>query len=216
MKVFDCKQGSTEWTILRSGVVTASEVDALVSPTFKIRTGEGPETYLYRKLCERALGWVPPDVATFSMDQGMFMETVAVPWYEFTYDVQVTRVGFCLSDCGRYGCSPDGLIGEDSGLEIKAPQVPQHLRYLFKNELPADYRTQVHFSMLVTNRPTWKFLSFSRHIKSLVVTVERDDKIDATLKQALSEFFERFDECAAKLTQIADGLAPVLSPEQKR
>ena len=52
MKVHDVSQGSLEWLQLRAGVPTASEFDSLVSPTWEIRKGDMPRTYLHKKLAE--------------------------------------------------------------------------------------------------------------------------------------------------------------------
>jgi len=40
-------------------------------------------------------------------------------------------------------------------------------------------------------------VSFSRHFQSLVVHVERDEKIQAVLREALDGFLARFDEAVA-------------------
>lgn len=207
MKIIDCKQGSTEWSQARLGVVTASEVDALVTPLWKPRTGDGVETFLYRKLCEKLLNWSPADISgggTFAMIQGSIVEEIARPWYAFEYNVNVQTPGFCLSDDGRIGCSPDGLIGDDCGLELKAPQPPQHLKYLIGGVVPKEYLAQVHFSMFVTGRPRWVFCSYSRQFPPLVIEVKRDPKIDAVFETALGDFFDQFDAIYGKLKAIKD------------
>lgn len=200
MKIINCKQGSSEWFAARLGVVTASEIDALITPLWKTRTGEGVETYRYKKLCEKLLGYSPDAAGSFAMNQGSIIETIARPWYAFTYDTEIATPGFCVSDDGRIGCSPDGLIGDDCGLEIKSPQPPQHLRYLTAGEVPKDYLAQVHFSMLVTGRPRWMFVSFSLQLPPLVIEVKRDEEIQKRLREALDSFFPAFDEIYAKMT----------------
>ena len=210
MKTFDVEQYSPEWFALRRGVVTASEIDALVTPAFKARTGEGVETYLCRKLAEKVTGYAPEAGSTFQMDQGSLAEKLALPWFNFTHNRDARAVGFCLSDDGRIGCSPDALDGDDSGLEIKFPAHPTHLKYLMRNELPPEYRAQVHFSMMVTGRPRWTFLSFSRAFPSLVIEVKRDEAIQDALRDALGAFLFRFDEKLAWLTkQKQDQDAPL-------
>lgn len=204
MKIIDCKQGSGEWSAARLGVVTASEADALLTPLFKQRTSEGVETYLHRKLCEKFLGWSPDQGGTWEMGQGTIIETIALPWFAFQHDVDVKRVGFCVTEDSRCGCSPDGLIGEDGGLELKAPQPPAHLKYLLKNELPPEYRVQVHFSMFVTGRAWWKFVSFSRQFPALVVHVERDEVIQKAIGEAVENFYARFDPILKRLTEQRD------------
>jgi len=188
----------------RLGVITASEADALLTPHFKQRTGEGVETYLHRKLCEKFLGWSADAGGTWEMGQGNIIESIAIPWYSFQFDTEVKRVGFCLSDDGRCGCSPDGLIGEDGGLEIKAPQPPTHLKYLLRNEVPPEYLVQVHFSLFVTQRPVWTFVSFSRQFPALVVKLERDPKIEGLIRDAVDSFYEKFDPIIKRLNDQRD------------
>ena len=210
MKTLDLKQGTPEWLAARRGVVTASEADALLTPLFKARTGEGVETYLYRKLAEKLLGWSPEDLrpgggfSSFAMEQGNVVETIARPWFAFQYNCEVKAVGFCLSDDGRVGCSPDGLIGDDCGLELKAPQPPTHLRYLIANELPPEYAVQVHFSMFATGRPRWMFASYSRQFDPLVIEVKRDGAIQAKIAAAVAAFYEKFDALYAKFKSQQD------------
>ncbi len=193
MKIIDCKQHTTEWAQARLGVITASEADALITPTFKVSEGKGVETYLYKKLSERLLGYAVDGGGTFEMDQGNIVESIARPWFAFTYDVNVKTPGLCLTDDGRCGASPDGMLDDGSGLEIKSPQGPTHLKYYFKGELPPEHRVQVHFSMFVTGAPYWKFVSFHRVLPPLVLRIERDEKIIATIGEAVAAFGKEFD-----------------------
>lgn len=200
MKIIECKQNTTEWINARLGVVTASEIDALVTPTGKVSSGKGVETYLYKKLTERVLGMPLSDFSSFAMEQGAIVELEAVPWYAFAHNVMVQRVGFCTSDDGKYGFSPDGLIGEEGGLEIKSPQPAKHLQYLLEGKVPDDYVLQVQFSLYVSQRKWWKFVSYSRQLPALVLNVEPDPKIQVAIGQALGDFLPKFD---AKLAQVA-------------
>ncbi len=203
MKIYDMAQGTPEWHRIRRGVVTASEIDALVSPEWKPRTGQGPDTYLCTKLAERmAAGDDEEEVGgapSWAADQGHILENLAIPWFEFETGLPVRRVGFCLSDDQRIGCSPDGLIGEDSGIEAKCPQPTEHVRTLREGAVPKKYLAQVHFSMLVTGRASWWFVSYSRDLPKLKVLVERDDNIQAKLQAAVDAFLAEFDREFSKL-----------------
>ena len=70
MKIHNVQQGSVDWSILRAGKVTASELDALVSPLGKVRTGEGPKTYLHKKVAEAWLGGPLPSLNVWDLEQG--------------------------------------------------------------------------------------------------------------------------------------------------
>ncbi len=203
MKVLDMPQGSTAWSQARCGVVTASEADEIMTPLFKVKEGVGVETYKFRKLAEKLLGYVDDSGGTFDMSNGQMAEKIALPWWNFEYDDNVRRVGFCVSDDGRTGCSPDGLCDE-YGLEIKFPTNPIHIKYLLNGELPPAYMPQVHFSMFVTGFREWRFLSFSRVLRPLVVRVPRDEKIQSSIRAAVEAFYEKFDSAYAKIKAMRD------------
>lgn len=206
MKIDLCSQGGVEWIQKRLGVVTASEIDSLVTPLFKQKEGKAVATYLYEKITERATGApLKTDTAwqqSAAMEQGVILETEALPWFAVMHDdLKVSRVGLCLTDDGRAGCSPDGLIGEDGGIEIKCPEPVRQVRYLIEGVVPEAYLPQIHFSMLVTGRPWWMFLSYARAFPPLLIRVERDEAIQAKLAVALANFNAMFDAAWAKVEQ---------------
>jgi hypothetical protein len=58
------------------------------------------------------------------MARGVRLEPVARKWYEDTYNVTVKSMGFVIPKWEpRIGGSPDGLVGDDGIVEIKAPKV---------------------------------------------------------------------------------------------
>lgn len=215
MKVYNCPQGSGEWKALRLGLPTASEFDSLLTPEFKPRGGQTPETYLYQKLCEKLLGF-SPDINAFAIEQGVILEKEARPYYEFTFNAPVQLVGFCTTDDGRVGCSPDGLIGEDGGIEIKCPQPHTHLRYLLEGVLPKDYVAQVHGSMYVTGRPWWMFMSYSRQFQPLVLRVERDERIQSLIHEALESFLDKFEEKYVAIKKTRDAENAIKNAEYEK
>ena len=209
MKIHDVEQGSVEWLLLRSTMPTASEFDALVSPLGKVRTGEGPATYLAKKVAEAWQGGPLPSFSSYATEQGTILESAdAVPWFEFEFNTTVRRVGFITTDDGKCGCSPDGLLDDDCGLEIKAPQAHTHTRYLLDGVLPSDYVLQVQGSMFVTGFKRWKFLSWRRGFPPLLLTIERDEKIQAAIREALDAFNVKFAEAMAKMTTANGGKGP--------
>ncbi len=195
-------QGSEAWNLLRAGRPTASDFGRILTPEWKRRTGEMPRTYLYEKLTEYVTGKPLPQEESWAMGQGTLLESEAIPYYEFTYDAKVRRVGFVTDDAMTYGCSPDGLIGEDGGIEAKCPQPQTHLRYLLDGQVPKDYLAQVHGCMFVTGRPWWVFMSYSRQFPPLVVKVMRDEAIQAAIKEALDYWLEDFRIALAKIESI--------------
>ncbi len=206
MKIHNVSQGSVEWHQLRAGIPTASEFDALITPLGKIKTGEGPKTYLAKKLAQWWLGGpLSTEMSSFAMDQGSFMEDFCIPWYELEYETKIQRVGFITTDDVDAGCSPDGLLGDDGGLELKAPQIETHIGYLLGGVVPSDYIAQVQGSMFVTGRKWWKFVSYRRKLPALVLHVDIDDDFQEALYEALSDFSDRFEAGKQRLVDLNGG-----------
>lgn len=189
MTVYDCPQYSDEWWALRRGVPTASEFGCIITPA-KGELSKQAETYACRLIADKydAFYGRPEEYVSAAMKNGSIMEPEARRFYEFERDVDVRQVGFCLTDDGRFGCSPDGLVGDDGGLELKTPQPHTHVKYLLDGVLPLDYRPQVHGAMAVTGRDWWDFMSYSAGLPKLLVRVERDD-YTKRLQDALEEFW---------------------------
>ena len=199
-KIHDINQGDADWLALRIGKVTASEMDNLVSPEFKVRDGATPYTYLCQKVAESYSGKPLPGFTSFATEQGELLEIEARGWYALEHtDRKVINVGFVEHDSGRCGCSPDALLGEDGGLEIKCPQATNHVRYLLDGTLPKDYAAQVHMSLYVTGRKFWRFVSYHRGYPAFVLNVERDAAIMAKIDAALAQFYDRFDSAMLTL-----------------
>jgi hypothetical protein len=199
------QQGSQQWLDARAGLPTASEFKNLVTPKFKIKTGEAPETYLNHKLAEYWLGGCLPSWKPAQLEQGQILETEGRSWVAVELGIQIDRVGLVTRADGRVACSPDGLIGEDSGVEIKCPEAHTHVGYLRDGVVPEDYLLQVYGSLYVTGRKSWKFVSYRRHFPLLCLTVERDEAIMDTIGEAVDAFLVNFDEALKALEEINGG-----------
>lgn len=208
MKIHDCVQGEALWNQLRVGKVTASNLDQLLTPQFAIRKGEMPQTYLCRVVAEAFKGRPLDDdgFSSYDTENGQILEEEARRLFCFEHKPKGERLidaGFIEHDDGRFGCSPDALIGETSGIEIKCPKFKTHVKYLLGGELPADYAAQVHGSIYATGRPSWVFMSYARGFPPFVLTVQRDEKICAAIAEALKGFYAKFDDAMAKLRAAA-------------
>src|SRR5687767_10982618 len=154
---------------------------------FELRDGDGYRTYLYKKLAEHLTGPLP-SFGSKATDQGHFLEPEAIPFFEMETGLDAKKVGFVMADDMRCGCSPDALVGEDAGLEIKSPGPVNQVRYLCDGKLPNDYAAQVHGSLYVTGRSEWHFMSYHRKLKPLHVVVKRDESIMEKIGKCLSKF----------------------------
>lgn len=192
MKTHDVTQGTAEWLAVRAGIPTASELDQLISPTGKLRTGDMPNTYLCRKLAERWTGYPLQSYSGGAMEQGSILEDEAIPWYEATHRVDLQRPGFLTNDYGSFGCSPDAMLA-DRGLEIKCPEPTAHVKWLIGGECPADHILQCQGGMYVTGFDEWTFVSYRRGFPALVVPVKRDEKLINTIEEAIYGLVDRIE-----------------------
>lgn len=201
------EQNSVEWSLARAGKITASEMDAIISPLGQIRKGLGVRTYLNQKLCERWTGG--PLFAlqgVFDIEQGRILEERAKPAFTVHTGIEIDNVAFIETDNRRAGCSPDGMLPKiGSGVEIKCPRLDTHVGYLLSGELPPTYTAQVQGSMFVTGCATWHFFSYHRSLPPLHLVVERNDEFQEALETAVDLFIEKLDAAFRQLLRINGG-----------
>lgn len=201
------EQNSVDWSILRSGKITASEMDAIISPLGKIRDSEGVDTYVAQKLCEIWTGG--PLLALqgiFDVEQGRILEERAKPAFTVHTGIEIENVAFIETDDGRVGCSPDAMIGVNSGVEIKCPRMDTHVGYLLAGKLPKQYVAQVQGSMFVTGCQRWHFFSYCRNLPPLHIIVERDGNFQDALREAIDNCIVKLDTGMSKLVEMNGGL----------
>jgi hypothetical protein len=217
VKIYTMPQGGDEWLAIRSQYPSASEFDQLVSPAkMKVREGKTIASYVARKLAEKWLGAPLQSFKGGDMDQGTIRETEAWPWYALTYDRELARPGFIVSDNGRCGCSPDGIVeNERFGLEIKCPDADTHVGYLLAGNLPAEYIMQVQGSMLVTGFDCWTFLSYHPRFPQFVLDVHRDEATIEAIGDGLDTFWDMFNIGWTKLAAANGGVLPQGVPNER-
>jgi hypothetical protein len=196
---YDVAQGSEEWRRLRMGVPTASAFDRILTPKGK-RSGQSG-AYMYDLLAELALGR-PLDAEAYPwMVRGSQLEAEAVKWYEFQNDIKTEVVGFCTTDDGLIGASPDRLVGSDGEAEFKCPSPSVHLGYLLfpQHGVDAEYHCQVQGQLLVTERQWCHVVSYHPDFPKVTVPVERDEPYIALQREALYEFCAKLAKGKAEL-----------------
>lgn len=193
----DLEQGSPEWLQARIGIPTASAYDQILTPkTLKLST----QSIGYRDkiLAEWIVGY-PLDFGGQSqfMERGTELEPEALDWYEMDQDVDVLRGGFVLRDDRQTGGSPDGLVDDVGGVEIKCPALHTHIGYLLSPELlVAKYRNQVQGYLYLTGRDWWDVVSYHPDLPRVRERIERDEAFITALDAALNQFIA--DLAAAK------------------
>jgi putative phage-type endonuclease len=182
MIILSDEQGSPEWLASRLGRPSASMFGRLVTGSGK--PSGSAETYINEMIAERLTGRSKPFFTNEHMERGNFLEPEARQAYEFITDFEVVETGFILDDSQEFGCSPDGLVANDGGLEIKCPSDSVHVSYLRAGKVPAKYYQQVQGCMMITGREWWDFMSYHPEMPHLLVRMKRNEKfIEAMAEQ---------------------------------
>lgn len=184
-------QGSEAWEQMRCGRFTSSELYRIMecgkremtkqelesrpkkgtgSKTTLVpdpsKMSEKGMTYIYQKVAEVLTGRSKPPAYAYPLVYGKETEPEAVEYFEKKFDVECLEVGF--QPWGDHaGGSPDRLIGEKEGLEIKCPfQSENQIQYLMLTDLwdlkraHPDYFWQCVSLMMFTGRDLWHFCTY--------------------------------------------------------
>lgn len=202
--IIDAEQGTPEWAAARAGRVTASCIKHVLA---KIASGEAAKRRDYRaQLVAEILTGTPQDggFVNAEMQWGTEQEPLARYAYEAQMDCSVSTVGFILHpSIDRSGASPDGLVGDVGGLEIKCPKTATHLMYLLDGVVPSEYQPQIHWQMACAGLRWVDFVSFDPRLPAddrlLIVRMHRDEKRIAEIEAEVRKFLVEVDALLERL-----------------
>ena len=215
IEIFNCEQNSPAWHLARKGIATASAFgDVLAKGEGKTR-----RTYLLKLAGEIITGQPMECIVSRDMERGHAMEAEARDLYTLKTDAQLAQVGFVRN--GRVGCSPDSLIGDDGGLEIKTKFPHLLIDVILKDEFPAEHKAQVQGALWVTGRQWWDVAIYWPGLPLFVKRAHRDEayiqqmateveRFNADLDGVVSELRRR--ELAEALPNSFASLAAVSAP----
>lgn len=192
------EQGTAEWLAERLGHVTASRI---VDVMAKGKSGEAKtrESYRWELVSQRMTGIVKDGFTSKAMEHGTATEPEARIHYEVTHGVFVDQVGFIKHPTIKWvGASPDGLVGDEGGLEIKCPNTDTHLQTIASGKAPAKYIGQMQMGMWVTGRKWWDFVSYDpriqqKNLRYFCVRVMRDEEYIADMEREVLLFLSEVE-----------------------
>lgn len=189
MKVIDCSQNSPEWFAARLGRVTASNMDMIISPTGKESTQA--DKYMNRLIAEIITGQNEESFkGNAHTERGKEYEQESVDYYAFLNDCEPQPIGFCTTDDGFIGCSPDRLIGADGILEIKTGLGHIFIESALNEKLEQEHRPQTQTALHVMPERKWvdTMLYHPRMKKQIIVRSTRNEPYIETMKTLVSQF----------------------------
>ncbi len=199
MTVGDAAQGSDAWFKLKLGVISASDASKVVAK----KDSDTRHTYMCSLVSQVCTG-VMEELNSKYLDWGNQNEDAARSSYEFEKDTLVTKIPFVFKDDShRAGCSPDALVTETKGLEIKCPYNSEnYIKFLVDGHIKPEYVWQSQFTLWVLDAEEWDFMQFDPRMRkspSHIVTVKRDAEKQAKFDDLIPAFIEDMDKMLAKI-----------------
>lgn len=191
----DLEQGSDAWLAARCGLLTASEMKLILTPTLKIASNDKERSHLYELLAQRITRYVEPHYVGDDMLRGQVDEVEAKILYAAHY-APVEDVGFITNDQWGFklGFSPDGLVGSDGFIECKSRRQKFQIETITSQAMPDDYALQVQTGFLVTGRKWCDFISHSSGLPMATIRVLPNMEIQAAIIAAATAFEARLAE----------------------
>lgn len=192
MKILNLEQGSDEWFSARLGVPTASRFKDIITPA-KGDKSTSYKGYMYELIAERLTKDRENFFKSEWMERGNEIEPLARASYEFINEVEVKQVGMIFNDEMTIGISPDGLVGDNGGLEIKCPKPSTIVKYMLDGGLPLEYKPQVMGSLMISGREWWDFLAFHPNMDFYQIRVYRDEEYIKNMETHLNDFVNELE-----------------------
>jgi hypothetical protein len=163
------------------------------------RDSETRATYMASLVAQVCTG-VIEEINSKELDWGKQHEDAARAAYEFLAQVKIQQVSFVFSDeTHRVGCSPDGFpVGMKRGSEIKCPwNSANYIKFLVAEKIKSEWEWQCQGGMWVTGAESWDMSMFDPRMKTKPfhsIEIERDEKKQATLSDAIPQFIYDMDQ----------------------
>lgn len=207
-------QGSEEWHALRCGLLTASEMKLIITPTLKAASNDKERAHLYELAAQRVTRYVEPSYIGEDMLRGWDEEIQAKMVYAEKY-APIEDVGFVTN--GKHGFvigySPDGLVGSDGLIEVKSRKQKYQAETIITGIVPPEFMIQIQTGLIVTERSWCDFISYSGGMPMFVARVHPDDAMQAAIIDAATAFEDRLQ---AAITKYRDAVRINKMPMTRR
>lgn len=210
------EQGSGQWLQARCGLLTASEMKHILTPTLKPASNDKERSHLYELLAQRITGYVEPHYISDDMLRGHVDEIEARAVYAKKY-APVTDCGFITNDKWGFtiGYSPDGLVGDDGLIECKSRRQKYQIETICAFTVPSEHIIQVQTGMLVTERKWCDFISYSGGLPMVKIRVTADPILQQAIVDAATAFETRLAARLAEYTAVMSSQAENLTPTER-
>lgn len=152
----DCEQETDAWHQLRLGSIGGSSINSVLAK------GQGKlrKALLYKLAAEIITGQKSNNESRWQFERGHEFESECRDLYCFDRGVDVEQVALIRGDVERTHCSPDGLVGEDGGIEIKTMMPHVYAELLDTEKIDLAYNRQCQMFLWVSSRKWIDFVGY--------------------------------------------------------
>lgn len=198
-KIIDCEQGSEIWFRVRAGMPTASEFDTVQASGKGGGESKTRRTYMLKLAGEIVTGEPMEAYTNQYLERGKIIEDEARSYYSFSTNSELKRIGFIRDEKNKAGCSPDALIGNDGGLEIKTAAPHILIDHIERNQIPAAHVAQCQGFLWIAQREWIDLSIYWPKMPSFIKRVTRDERYIANLAREVTRFNEELAGIVEKI-----------------
>lgn len=194
----DCIQGSDEWHQLRLGSVGGSSINSVLAKG----QGKSRQSLLYQLAAELLSGQKTNGYTSPAMERGNELEDDARTLYSFQTGLDVEQVALIKADISRVHVSPDGLVGDDGGVEIKTMLPHTYVELVDTRKIDLKYIRQCQHFLWITGRAWIDFVAYCPEIKAKPIWIDRqkpDQKIISEIETELPIFLKELDDIVNRI-----------------
>ena len=202
-------QGTTEWLDARRGRITGSQFKVTRDRLKNGDYSKAAKLYAMDTARERFGGSVAPVFVNAAMRTGTEQEPIARAEYEAETGRVVREAGFAYTADGRFGCSVDGLVGDDGIIEIKTVVSSDTLFTALVDGDHSAYMAQILGGLWLLGRQWCDLILWAPDLpfgRKQITRIERDEVAIKALADKLLAFdaiveahFERLGAVVARV-----------------
>ncbi|MEW6626552.1 MAG: lambda exonuclease family protein [Pseudomonadota bacterium] len=210
------QQGSDEWLQMRCGLLTASEMKLIVTPTGKVANNDKVRAHAYELAFQRLTNYVEPQYISDAMLRGQEDEIYARQAYH-EHHAPVRETGFITNNRWGFtiGYSPDGLVGDDGLIECKSRCGKYHVQTIAQDYPPEEYHLQLQTALLVSERDWIDFISYCGGLPVYVKRVEPDPDLQASIIEAATAFEQRVQDVMSDYRATIANMTKLIPTERR-
>jgi hypothetical protein len=178
-------------------------------PVYMPADNDASKALILALAAERVTDFVEDTFTTYDMARGIDAEPYARDLYAEHTAQPVDQCGFMVRefDGFKIGYSPDGLVGDDGLIEIKAPRQKGHFSTVVnEEEIPARHMAQLQTGLLVSGRQWIDFVSHCGGMHLWPVRVTPDPAWQAAILAAAEKAEKAIADHVATYQRATDGL----------